>query len=490
MATYCTPSYTELPDATSIVEGTEIPEWVAAAGREVFSAASGIASSPYPSYTGERYASYDGGSKFSADELAGQEILRSGSENYLPYMNRASGIANTLGGGYDSMSREELMGNDYSGASREYLEGDFQGLSADELLGQYSGSSRADLLGSYDGASREDLMGSYQGASREELLGQGVDPFSMENAQGYMDMYQRSMDPAVREIQDQTIQAQNQARSAAARSGAFGGSRLGILEGTAAGEGAQAAGDLRAQAAREGLGFAAGRYDQDVAQSERDRSARFGAEDVMRGQFMEDRQARFGTEDVMRNRFMDDQASRFGAEDVMRGQFMEDRAGRFSAEDARRTQAENDRSARFSAEDTMYGRYGDQRAARFGAEDALRTGFETDEASRIAQMNAYQGMGSDVMALQNQAAAGLISSGEAQRLLDQRALDYAYADYMDQKAYPQEMVNFALGALSGTPYNTRSYRNELGSTYKENPSIYGQALAGIGAGYSAYRMGQ
>ena len=489
MGDFCTPTYSPQADQKSVIEGTEIPEWVAAAGRDIFNSAIGIAGSPYPSYTGERFASYDGG-KFSADERAGQEILRSGSENYLPYMNRASGIANTLGGGYDSMSREELMGDPYSGASRGYLEGDFQGLSSDELLGQYNGSSRADLLGSYNGASREDLMGSYQGASREELLGQGVDPFSMENAQGYMDMYQRSMDPAVREIQNQTIQAQNQARSAAARSGAFGGSRLGILEGTAAGEGAQAAGDLRAQAAREGLGFAAGRYDQDVAQSERDRSARFGAEDVMRGQFMEDRQARFGTEDVMRNRFMDDQASRFGAEDVMRGQFMEDRAGRFSAEDARRTQAENDRSARFGAEDVMYGRYGDQRAARFGAEDALRTGFETDEASRIAQMNAYQGMGSDVMALQNQAAAGLISSGEAQRLLDQRALDFAYADYMDQKSYPQEMVNFALGALSGTPYNQRSYRNEVNTTMRENPSIYGQALAGIGAGYSAYRMGQ
>jgi len=429
MGDFCTPTYSPQADQKSVIEGTEIPEWVAAAGRDIFNSAVGIAGSPYPNYTGERFASYDGG-KFNADELAGQEILRSGSENYLPYMNRASGIANTLGGGYDSMSREELMGDPYSGASRGYLEGDFKGLSSDELLGQYSG------------------------ASREELLGQGVDPFNMENAQGYMDMYQRSMDPAIREIEQQTIQAQNQARSAAARSGAFGGSRLGILEGTAAGEGAQAAGDLRAQAAREGLGFAAGRYDQDVAQSERDRSARFGAEDVMRGQFMEDR------------------------------------AGRFSAEDARRTQAENDRSARFGAEDVMYGRYGDQRAARFGAEDALRTGFETDEASRIAQMNAYQGMGSDVMALQNQAAAGLISSGEAQRLLDQRALDFAYADYMDQKAYPQEMVNFALGALSGTPYNQRSYRNEVNTTMRENQSIYGQALAGIGAGYSAYRMGQ
>ena len=448
MATYCTPSYTQLPEATSIVEGTEIPEWVAAAGREIFNSAAGIAGSPYPDYTGERFASYGKDGKFTADERAGMDILRSGAENYLPYMNRASDIANTLGGGYDSMSRSDLMGDPYSGASRGYLEGDFQGLSSDELLGNYQG------------ATREELLGNYQGATREELLG---DPFNLSSAQPYMDIYQSSMDPAVREIEKQTLQAQNQARATAARSGSFGGSRLGIIEGTAAGEGSRAAGDLRAGAAKEGLNFAADRYDTDRA-------------------------ARAATENTMRNRFTQDQQSRFGAEDVMRGQFLEDRQGRMSVEDARRAQAENDRSARFGAEDVMYGRYGDQRAARFGAEDALRSGFETDEASRIAQMNAYQGMGADVMALQNQAAAGLISTGEAQRILDQRALDMAYADYTDQMQRPQDMVNFALGALSGTPYEARNRRYELGTSYSENPSVYGQALSGIGAGYSAYKM--
>ena len=448
MGGFCTPSYTQLPEATSIVEGTEIPEWVAAAGREIFNSAAGIAGSPYPDYTGERFASYGKDGQFTADERAGMDILRSGAENYLPYMNRASDIANTLGGGYDSMSRSDLMGDPYSGASRGYLEGDFQGLSSDELLGNYQG------------ATREELLGNYQGATREELLG---DPFNLSSAQPYMDIYQSSMDPAVREIEKQTLQAQNQARATAARGGSFGGSRLGIIEGTAAGEGSRAAGDLRAQAAKEGLGFAAGRYDTDRA-------------------------ARAATENTMRNRFTQDQQSRFGAEDVMRGQFLEDRQGRMSVEDARRAQAENDRSARFGAEDVMYGRYGDQRAARFGAEDALRSGFETDEASRIAQMNAYQGMGADVMALQNQAAAGLISTGEAQRILDQRALDMAYADYTDQMQRPQDMVNFALGALSGTPYEARNRRYELGTSYSENPSVYGQALSGIGAGYSAYKM--
>jgi hypothetical protein len=58
MGGFCTPSYTQLPEATSIIEGTEIPEWVAAAGREIFNSAAGIAGSPYPDYTGERFASY------------------------------------------------------------------------------------------------------------------------------------------------------------------------------------------------------------------------------------------------------------------------------------------------------------------------------------------------------------------------------------------------------------------------------------------------
>jgi hypothetical protein len=302
-------------------------------------------------------------------------------------------------------------------------------------------------------------LGNYQGATREELLG---DPFNLSSAQPYTDIYQSSMDPAVREIEKQTLQAQNQARATAARGGSVGSAHaLGIIEGTTAGEGSRAAGDLRAQAAKEGLGFAAGRYDTDRA-------------------------ARAATEATMRNRFTQDQQSRFGAEDVMRGQFMEDRQGRMSVEDTRRAQAESDRAARFGAEDVMYGRYGDQRAARFGAQEAMRTGFETDEASRIAQMNAYQNMAPLISDLQNQSAAGLISVGEAQRQLDQRALDLAYADYLDQKEYPYEQLNFAMGALSGTPYNKINRGYNMSTTMAANPSVYAQTIAGLGSLGSAY----
>jgi hypothetical protein len=441
MGGFCTPTYTPLPSSGETVEGTEIPSWVAAAGRTLFERSAELANSDYPLYTGARTQTYTGGSNLTDAERQGMGILTSGAENYMPYMNRASDIAGTLGRGYDAMSSSELMGDPYSGASRGYLEGNFKGLSSDELLGNYQG------------ATREELLGNYQGATREELLG---DPFNLSSAQPYMDIYQSSMDPAVREIEKQTLQAQNQARATAARGGSFGGSRLGIIEGTAAGEGSRAAGDLRAQAAKEGLGFAAGRFDTDRA-------------------------ARAATENTMRNRFTQDQQSRFGAEDVMRGQFMEDRQGRMSVEDTRRAQAESDRAARFGAEDVMYGRYGDQRAARFGAQEAMRTGFETDEASRIAQMNAYQNMAPLISDLQNQSAAGLISVGEAQRQLDQRALDLAYADYLDQKEYPYEQLNFAMGALSGTPYNKINRGYNMATAMAANPSVYGQTISGLGS---------
>ena len=399
MGSFCTPSYTELPSSSETVAGTEIPSWVAAAGRTTFERAAELANSPYPTYEGARTASY-GGDRRTEEERMGADILTKGAESYMPYVNRASEVADTLGGGYDAMSQEELLGSPFKGASRE------------------------------------ELLGSYSGASREDLLGEGVSPFSMENAQPYMDIYQDAMNPAIREIEEQTIRAQNEARARASTGGGGFGSRLGIVEATTAGEGAQAAGDLRAQAAREGLGFAAGRYDQDVAQSERDRAARFNAENAMRGQF------------------------------------------------------EQDRSARFGADAALRGQYDTDRQARFGADDAARNAYETNEASRIQQMSAYQGMAPLVQDLQTQAAAGLITSGEARRQLDQQALDLAYADYLDQKMYPQEMLNFTLGALSGTPYNTINRSYTQGSQMSANPSLYGQALAGMGGLYSAYKMSQ
>lgn len=321
MGGFCTPSYSELPSASKTVAGTEIPEWVAAAGREAFSTASNIAAEPYPIYEGRRIA------ELTDLERTAYAGLEAGAEDYLPFMNRASEVADTLGAGYGGATREELLGDD----------------------------------------------------------------FSLSSAQPYMDIYQSAVDPAIREVEEQTLRAQNAARARASTGGGGFGSRLGLVEATTAGEGIKAAGDLRAGAARDALGFAADRFDTD-------------------------------------------------------------------------------------------------RQARFGADTQARQGYETDEASRIQQMEAYQGMAPLIQDLQRQAAAGLIGAGEAERMLDQQALDIAYADFLDQKMYPQEQLNFALGALSGTPYNSINRSYTSGTQMSANPSLFGQALSGMGGLYSAYKM--
>jgi hypothetical protein len=328
MGSFCTPSYSELPSSSDTYSADEVPSWVSSAGRSLFEKAAEIAASDYPTYSGDRIATYgDDNSKLTDQEREGMEMLGTLDDTFQPYLDKYEGVADTLGQGYDAATREELLG----------------------------------------------------------------DPFSMDTAQPFMDIYQDAMNPAVREIEEQTIRAQNEARSRAARGGGAFGSRLGIMEGTAAGEGAKAAGDLRARAGREGLDFAAGRFDT-------------------------------------------------------------------------------------------------ERANRFSAENALRSAYETEETARAGQMDAYGSAGTLAADLQAQTAQGLITSGEATRLLDQRALDLAYADYLDQRDYPQEQLNFALGALSQTPYSKASRGFQTGTQMAADPSVYGQTLSGLGSLYSAYKL--
>jgi hypothetical protein len=387
MGSFCVPSYTELPSASETVSGTDIPEWMSQAGQTIFQRAAEIADPANefpPLYTKPRLMSYGTDSSgnpifMSPAEQQAQQILMEGATSYQPFLDEASRIAGTLGQGYAGMTRQELLGDPYQGATRE------------ELLG----------------------------TSNQELLG---DPFTLESAQPFLDIYQGAVDPAVRQLQDQILQQQSQARATAARGGGGFGSRLGIMEATLGAEGAQRQADLRARAAQEGLGFASSRFDAD-------RSARLQAADA-------------------------------------------DRAGRFQAEDVMRSQYDRDRGARFDAE------------------TAAQRQFETEESARLSQLGAYQQLGPQIQNLQAQVAQGLMTTGEAQRRLDQRAFDIAYGDYLDQTQRPMEMVNFALGALQGVPYSTRNYSLQMGQQFQQNPDVYGQTLAGVGSLASLYKLSQ
>jgi len=387
----CSQTTMTLPSYDETFSTTDLPAWVSAGGRALFDQAVGLASSPQSASTIDKFASYGAdGNLLTEDEQLAAQILRDGAGSYQPFLDKASGVADTLGQGFDGATRGELLGDPYSGMSES------------------------------------DLMGNYQGASRDELLGGG---FSLESAQPYLDVYQGAQDASIRELERQTARNQMQTRANAATSGSFGGSRLGISEAMLGSEGAMGAADLRARAAAEGLGFAADRFDTD-------RTARFNAEDVMRGQFDTDRGARF-----------DREAS--------------NRAG-----------------------------YDADRSSRFAAEDTLRSGYQSDEANRIQQMSAYQNLAPLTQSLQMQAAQGLISSGEARRRLDQAVLDMAREEEAMQENKAFERVNFALGALQGVPYQQKTFGYKLGATTGTGPSIFGQTvgLAGSAAtGYAAYK---
>ena len=389
MGGLCTTTTEELPTSDLTVTGTGIPSYVAEGGKRLFEQAAELASGDIPLYTGPRIATY-GGSKLTPEQQSAINLLSQGSGVYQPYLDQAYGSALGLGTGFDGATRDELVGT-----------------SPD--------------------------LGTFTGATREELIGQSPDisSFTLEQAQPFLDIFQTASDPAVREIERQVAQQGVQARARAARGGGAFGSRLGIMEGTLGAEGARAAGDLRSQAAREGLGFAAGRFEADraarMAQAERDRAARFQAEGVMRGQFESDR-------------------------------------------DAAQARAERDR------------------AARFGAESAMRAGYETEEAARLRRTEQLQSFAPLVQGLQEQAASGLLTAGEARRQLDQMALDMAFADFIDQRELPFQRINFAIGALKGIPYETTQIALNRGQQFVQSPSVYGQTLGGLGSLASAYYL--
>ena len=360
MGGLCTSRADPLPTSNKVISGTQIPEWVSAAGREIYESASDLAASPYVPFTGQRIATYDG-SKMTEAERQGQALLTDGASSYQPFVDEAAAVT--------------------------------RGLQTD-----YQGMDRADLIG-----------------GQVDLGGPSAMNFSLEGAQPYLDIYQQAADPAVRELERQFAQQRDAQAAQASRAGAFGGSRQAVQDATIASEGAARAADLRAQAGQAGLQFA---------------SNQFGA----------DQQARL-------------------------------------------QQGNLDRSLRLQQAEA-------DRAARFGAEDVARGQYETEQSAGLAKASQLQSYAPMIQGLQEQQASGMISSGQAQRQLDQMSLDLAYSDFVEQRDKPFAMTNFALGALKGTPYDTRNYSLEQGQQYVQTPSIYGQTISGLGSLASAYALSQ
>lgn len=141
----------------------------------------------------------------------------------------------------------------------------------------------------------------------------------------------------------------------------------------------------------------------------------------------------------------------------------------------------------FSAAQAERDRADEARAFGLRREDSARA-FDLSQASRRMEGEFMERLAPSVQGLVQQEAQGLIGAGEAERQLDQSALELAYRDYVEQREYPFTAVNFALGALKGLPFETREFSMQRGGEFIQSPSVYGQTMGGLGALASAYSL--
>ena len=268
MGGLCTTNVQTLPDPTSVLKETEIPEWVSAGGQRLFQQAAELSASDFPLFQAGRLATYEDIadptklSKLTEREQKGLQLLEEEGGAYRPYLERAGAIAGDIGA--------QRLGTEAFGT---------------EALGT-------------------------------EAL--GTEAFGAADLERYLPIFQQTVDPALQDVSETYARQRRDLGLAAGERGAFG-ERSGLESAELTRGEARERGRLLSEAGRGGLEFSA-------AQAERDRADAARAygltrEDVSRvyGLTREDAARSYGLtrEDAARS-FDLNQASR-----RMEGEFME-----------------------------------------------------------------------------------------------------------------------------------------------------------------------
>jgi len=113
-----------------------------------------------------------------------------------------------------------------------------------------------------------------------------------------------------------------------------------------------------------------------------------------------------------------------------------------------------------------------EQSRQFGANLGLQgAGLATQAAGSLANVS-NMGRAADV-----QAATMLQQQGAQQQQLEQQGLDTAYADFVNQRDYPKQQLNFYSGILRGVPVTAQSEVLQ----YQQQPNQLSQML-GLGIG--------
>ena len=380
------------PASQTQTQITELPEWARPYAKDTLSKASALTDinqNPYKTYDANRIAGFS----------PLQQQAMTGAENMAPagQLGAATGLAGAAG--------ERALGT-------QYTPGQFGMMQA-----------RGPSLQQYQ-------MGPAQQVGTQDYTGQNVSQYMNPYMQGVVDIQQC-------EAQRQADIAGTQRGAQAARSGAFGGSRAGLMEAEAARNLALQKGDIQAQG----------------------QNAAFqNAQQQFNTQQQRDLQAQLANQGMGFNVGQQNLNAMLGVQQLGAGQNLQ--AQLANQQTFQQAQQAREQSRQYGAGLGMQG---------------LQTGLQA--AGQLGQLGGQQfAQGLDINKLQG-------TYGAQQQALEQQGLSQSYQDFLNQQNYPYKQLGFMSDILRGTPTGSSS----VTQMYQAQPGAL-QTATGLGLG--AYGISQ
>lgn len=126
-----------------------------------------------------------------------------------------------------------------------------------------------------------------------------------------------------------------------------------------------------------------------------------------------------------------------------------------------------------------------QQMGQYGNLAQLAGNMSTNYANSLLRAGGQMGqLGQMEQTMALRDAAALEAVGQTQQAQDQRNLDLAYGDFLEQRNYPQQQAGFLSNMLRGVPYGTSTTTTQTGPASSYQPSPLSQ-VAGAAALTSA-----
>ena len=465
------------PTATSQdITQTDLPEYAKPYYIDLMGRAQGESNRPYEPYEGQRIADFTGMQR-KAHDAAGQ-MQRPGQYGAATDMAQKVGLQ-ALGTQWNPGTYDKGAG--YVATSNIDPTNTYS-------AGTYGAASNIDPTNIYSAGMYEGGEGYDTSKNQYNTEGGNFEASTFDNnswtapgtAQQFMSPYQQNVIDVLKTkaVRDADIRDVG-ANLDASRRGTYGGSRQLLAQSERDRNLATQLGTIQAQGTQDAYDRGQSAFEQEqnryqntqqMGEGSRQFGAGFGQQDRQFGATHGAGQQQFGAQ-------LDAQDRQFG--------FGQEQASQ--QEQARQAAQRAQFGSQFGAAENQFGYGQGQQDRQFGArleEDSAQYGGYLANKNRAQALAAAQGLGalgnmqqsSDMNRLQTQATAG----AEMQDM-NQRYMDQSYGDFLRQRDYPKEQLNFYNAQLRGVPMPSLS---STSTAYAPPPSLAtqlgGAGLAGLG----------